>query len=743
MEVIAYTDRFSVRPGERIAFLASTDHPSYEVAIVRHDRFFSEPDPSKDTVVPSPVNGTHPGRHQSIAIGSYTRVEDAALLRLAGSFTLQTWIFPTLPARGREQAIIAKTDGDGVRGFGLGLDAEGRLTGWIGDGQTRHAVALAAPLITSRWYAVALTFDAAGGELRLDRTMLRRSWLPAEDDAATASVGHAFAAADGPLLIGARGFAPMRDGKPGPTGLYNGKVDRVRLWNRALTADELRAVTAWTDPAAIPGLIAHWDPSRDITSTRLSDTGPHGVHGDIVNQPGRAVVGANWDGSEVAFRLNPGHYGAIAYHEDDLEDCRWAVDFSYEVPADLPSGLYAARMGVGADFEYVPFYVRPPKSGPRAPILYLAPTNTYLAYANERLFKAATLDPDFVEKTTPVHLQWTERERWHDRHPELGSSVYDLHPDGTGISYSTRLRPVVTMRPQFKLWINGFPRHFAADLMLIEWLERKQFRYDVATDEDLHVDGISALSPYKVVITGSHPEYWTTPMLAAMRDYLAGGGRLMYLGGNGFYWVTGIAEGRPHLIEVRRGINGTRAWTSHPGEIYLSLTGEQGGLWRYRGQEPNRLVGVGFASEGWGGAEGYDQLPDSRDPRVDFIFEDINPEEVIGDFGEIMGGASGDEIDRFDLAYGSPPETLRLATSQGRHSNYYQLVVEDTTMVLPGKGGQEDARVRSDITLLEARNGGAVFSVGSINWSGSLLTNGGANNVSRMTANVLRKFSEQ
>jgi N,N-dimethylformamidase len=741
VEVIAYTDRFSARPGERIDFLVSTERPSYEVAIVRHDRFFDVPDPARDTVIASPVDGTHPGRFQAIPIGSYTRVEDAPALRFTAGFTLQTWIYPTLPARGREQGIVAKWDGAGSRGFGIGLDADGTLIGWVGNGAPRSVVVLAAPLIPSRWYAVALRFDTERGELRLDRTMLRRSWLPEEHEFATVAVDPgALSTADDPLLIGASELAPMRDGKPGPVDLYNGKVDRVRLWDRALTDAELAAIEAWGDPASIPGSVAAWDPSLEIAGTAVRDTGPHGLHGVIVNQPGRGVCGANWDGSEVVFRLKPEHYGAIAYHEDDLADCRWEVDFGYEIPAGLPGGLYAARMSAGESIEYVPFYVRPPLAGPAAPVLYLAPTNTYLAYGNERLFKASTLDPDFVEKTTPHQFEWTEREQWHDQHPELGSSVYDLHPDGTGISYSTRLRPVVTMRPQFKLWINGFSRHYASDLFLIEWLERKGFAYDVATDEDLHVDGLAALSRHKVVVTGSHPEYWTTPMLAALRDYLAGGGKLMYLGGNGFYWVTAIAPDRPHLIEVRRGINGTRAWTSHPGEVYLSLTGEQGGLWRYRGQDPNRLVGVGFASEGWGGAEGYDQLPDSRDPRVDFIFEDIDPNEVIGAFGEIMGGASGDEIDRYDLEHGTPPETLRLATSEGRHSNYYQLVVEDTTMVLPGRGGQEDPRVRSDITLLEGAHGGAVFAAGSINWNGSLLTNGTENNVSRITENVLRTF---
>ena len=38
------------------------------------------------------------------------------------------------------------------------------------------------------------------------------------------------------------------------------------------------------------------------------------------------------------------------------------------------------------------------------------------------------------------------------------------------------------------------------------------------------------------------------------------------------------------------------------------------------------------------------------------------------------------------------------------------------------------------------RNGGAVFSTGSIAWAGSLAHNGYDNNVARITENVVRRF---
>jgi N,N-dimethylformamidase len=51
-----------------------------------------------------------------------------------------------------------------------------------------------------------------------------------------------------------------------------------------------------------------------------------------------------------------------------------------------------------------------------------------------------------------------------------------------------------------------------------------------------------------------------------------------------------------------------------------------------------------------------------------------------------------------------------------------------------------DHQVRGDIVYFPTRTGRAVFSTSSIAWCGSLSHNGYDNNVSRMTANVLRRF---
>jgi N,N-dimethylformamidase len=152
---------------------------------------------------------------------------------------------------------------------------------------------------------------------------------------------------------------------------------------------------------------------------------------------------------------------------------------------------------------------------------------------------------------------------------------------------------------------------------------------------------------------------------------------------------------------------------------------------------------VGFAAQGWGGGAGYVREPASLDPRAAFIFEGIADGEPIGEFGLALGGAAGDEIDRFDLQLGSPPHALLLATSAGRHSDYYQVTVEDVPIMVAGQGGTESPRVRADMVFFETPHGGAVFSVGSINWLSSLAWNRFDNNVARVTENVLRRFIDR
>jgi N,N-dimethylformamidase len=545
-----------------------------------------------------------------------------------------------------------------------------------------------------------------------------KAWLPMTD-----------------LLLAARDL----DSERRPRGVFNGKLDRPKLFARALEPEEVEALQDIRNPLP-EGVAAAWNFSVGIDADHIHDTSSHARHGAAVNVPARAMTDHTWTGEHLDWTEASEQYGAIHFHDDDFEDARWQPSFELTIPDTLRSGVYAMLLDAEGGEEHIPFFVRPKSGTTTAAVAFLAPTLTYLAYANERLY----WNEGFREKRTfitPLDTEPPDVDQYMAEHRELGLSLYDSHSDGSGCAYSSRLRPILNMRPKYRAWrLHNAPRHFAADLYLVGWLEQSGIPYDVITDEDLHREGRELLAGYRAILTGSHPEYYTSPMHSAMREYLELGGRLMYLGGNGFYWVTSVDSTRPHLIELRRGTTGTRAWESQPGESHHSMTAEPGGIWRLRGESPHRLVGIGFAAQGWGGAAGYTRLPDSYDPRVAFIFEGIGDDEIIGEFGFVLGGAAGDEVDRFDLRLGSPPHALLLATSAGKHTDYYQVTAEDVPITIPGQGGTQNPKVRADMVFFETPCGGAVFSVGSINWLGSLGWNRYSNNVARLTENVLRRF---
>jgi N,N-dimethylformamidase len=289
------------------------------------------------------------------------------------------------------------------------------------------------------------------------------------------------------------------------------------------------------------------------------------------------------------------------------------------------------------------------------------------------------------------------------------------------------------MRPNTTLY------QFAADGYLTYWLHQQGFSVDTVTDEDLDKEGYSLIENHRVVITGNHPEYWSTRMWDAMQEFLDAGGRLMYLGGNGFYWRIAYSDVFPGVIEVRRAEDGTRPWVSAPGEYRLSFTGEMSGLWRRNNRTPNRLVGVGMTAQGFDRGTYYRRNPDSFDARAAFIFDGIGDDEIIGDFGFALDGASGQEIDRYDASLGSPTHALVVATSEG-HGDNMLLVNEEYQSSHLMLGGTENPAVRSDMVFFETAAGGAVFSTGSISWISSLACNDCDNNVSTIIGNVLRRF---
>jgi hypothetical protein len=165
--------------------------------------------------------------------------------------------------------------------------------------------------------------------------------------------------------------------------------------------------------------------------------------------------------------------------------CGWPDAFGIPIDANWSSGLYGVKItGPNGWQVTLPFVVRPP--APQAKFAFLWPTNTYNAYND-----------------WDGHDQYTQREFGQPR-------VFSF------------LRPGVTAE------------RAGGDLALLRFLATEGIAVDCYIDADLHIsDGW--LRHYRALVLGSHPEYWSHAMRQYLQAYLAGGGRVIYPGGNGVY----------------------------------------------------------------------------------------------------------------------------------------------------------------------------------------------------------------
>jgi N,N-dimethylformamidase len=742
-ELVGYTDEWAVRPGDEVAVMVSTSASEYEATLVRLRHGDDRPHASglKETVVTSAPVIRHEGRRQFAAAGSFAVVSQAPALETLSSFTVMAWIWPTTPGDGDEQGLVSCLAPDGSRGWALFVDSSGCTAARVGGpGGGGALLASGRPLLRRHWYLVCATYDHRTGELRVYQVPQAGSLRDYEPAVAVReATGIVVPAIDG-VVIGALTAQPDTARRTRGSGHYNGKIDGPLILAEAVSTNVVEASHALANGSVLDtsGVVAAWDLGHDPSSSMVKDRGPHRMDARLVNLPARAVTGHTWSGRHHDFRTRPREYSAVHFHADDLEDAGWDADFTVRLPTDLRSGTYAIRLRGGGMVDRMPLFVRPPEGTATADVAVIMSTLTYLAYGNSRVvfnnkeFRESGL---VARETTPDPRDFWLRER-----PDLGMSLYDVHADGSGSCYASRRRPLIGLRPDFVNWMTGGPRHFGADLYIIDWLEHVGVEYDVLGDEDLHNDGQELLDRYRVLITGSHPEYCTEAMLDALQGYLNDGGRLMYLGGNGFYWAASIDPARPHVMEVRRGMAGTRPWDSEPGELHHSTTGEPGGLWRHRGRPPNHLVGVGFCAQGWDNRSHHYIASDPQTTLSTSALKDIAPGTPIGQHGLAMGSAVGDEIDRFDPTLGSPQSATVLASS-ALASSGYQLAFED--WLTSRSDWSTSHGIRADMVIMSTPNGGATFSASSVSFASGLQCDGYRNGVAKILHNVLTDFTRE
>lgn len=438
---------------------------------------------------------------------------------------------------------------------------------------------------------------------------------------------------------------------------------------------------------------------------------------EIRNLPTPSTPSPRWTGEAFDPRLVPDHYDALRLHDDDFGGLELPVTHRISIGADAEPGVYAAEVATRRGVERLPFFVRP--RVPRARRVFLAPTATYLAYADEAL--------------PPERFPWVCDDRGHRFARANGlTSAYDVHSDGSGVSLTTLSRPFATLRDDYRYPLCGAPHLLPVDLRLLRFCAAEGVPLDLLTDHDLDRDGAAALSGHAGVITGSHPEYWSIPMLNALEAFLGAGGSLAYLGGNGF--DTAVAFDADAMELRRVGIPSHRTWDMGLGETNLALTGEPAGPLRQRGRGEFALTGVGMSLMGFGPSRPYHRR--SFAPEHDWIFKGVVAESF-GHEGEVLGGAAGYEVDAADRRLGTPEDVAVLAEADGFDESF----VDDAARWFEGGETERAARRKAEMTIRPHPGGGFVFSAGSVAWCGALPDPGEINDVGRITLNVLRRLA--
>ena len=687
--ITAYCEPWSLRAGETIDWFGSSlQATSGQLDLVKlncGDPTRSGPGFSEEEceIVPSETIDLN---NQPVVPGSYAQafVTTGQAESLLG---VSLWFQPTLLKR--DGVILSlESEGSSIEIYNIGTSLMGRF------GDTEQSLRKTS-LERRRWYFLTIDVGGEDGVVTV-RVSSPRSASPGRD---LLQQGEEISALDipdltfkNPILRLAAGF-------------------RGERWDGRIAEPKLR----------VGSVVNEWQLETDMEKAVIPPTVGE-CELQLMQLPTRGVTGPHWTGEHQRWSDQHSEWNAIHFHHDDLYNAGWQPSHSVALPAELPSGIYCFRFQSQLGVDRVPFFVRPAADAQHSDVALLMPSATYMAYANHRMLIEGA---DFVGARTnlrPEHQYLVD-------HNNLGLSHYEKHPDGSGVMFSSRRRPVMQVRPGADGW------NFTPDTDINAFLVHAQVDHDIVTDEDLHIEGYDALAPYRVIVTGSHPEYWSTAMLDALDEWQRSGGRLMYLGGNGFYWRVAFSDHWPGAIELRRAEDGVRNWQTGDGENYHAWGAEYGGLWRRNGRAPNQLVGIGFAAQGFEKATFYQMNSEAKASRAAWILEGVEEEEI-GTSG-LGGGAAGQEVDRYDQRLGSPGHAVILASATEFGADMLRTKEEfEGTVAFPNP----DPLVRADMVFYETPEGGAVFSVGSISWFGALARNGYENDVARITSNVLERF---
>ncbi len=400
------------------------------------------------------------------------------------------------------------------------------------------------------------------------------------------------------------GETALRIGAYGQKGeavnFYNGDIAMCAIYDRALSEDQIkkrfsdRGLKILKDDR----LLACW-PFTEERGNRVADAGPDGRNGRIINRGTWMIGGPSFDATAIQRHdtaydptkdAKRGHGLRLA--TDEIYNARWKASHRFRVPAHARSGVYAGRFDFklnGKPMRYhTTFIVRRPESKPKAPLLVLVSSNTWLAY-NSTPFPI-NHGPGLINMGTGG---------LGNSHPSAPRySCYSDHHNGQP-TYKIGMKVPWPAGGPNKTYIGGGYSHLLrGERFLHLWLDKHGYDYDVVTDHDLHRNP-ELLKGYQAVVVNGHSEYWSARAYDGLDNYLKAGGAAVVMSGNTMFWRVSFDDSG-EVMECRKfgkSIGGRAR--AKVGELYHSHDFKRGSLMRFCGYPAWKLVGLECI--GWGG----------------------------------------------------------------------------------------------------------------------------------------------
>ena len=391
--IIGYVDPLIVSPGACVAVKISCHQPTFSSKILRLLAGFDHPDapPVAHQLIQSIPQQSHQGNPQFSRTGSFIHITSwgGTTLSDIDSLSIRFWCQATLPeGTDHEQFLFSSFDDSASTGFACFLDEIGDVRARIGGPEKTQEVSFSIKLSRHQWYHVTFAINRLTRKVQLRAQAktagIGEAPLSFEQEKALAEVAQI--ASLKPLVIASDSIDNIVAQHPRRSATFNGKIDGFTL------------------ETILDGMIEtmlDFDFFLDISSDKVHDVSGKHRHGTLMNAPARAVTSHDWDAGHNDWTRASYGYGAIHFHDDDLDDAAWETSFEVQIPPSLRSGCYGVHVDDGVTRDIIPFFVRPDmNTGKAPPVALIMPTFTYMGKPS-----TPVQPPDYM----PIHNSVRER----------------------------------------------------------------------------------------------------------------------------------------------------------------------------------------------------------------------------------------------------------------------------------------------------------------------------------------------